>query len=101
MLPAVWDIIVVGGGLAGTVISSRLHEYNSSLQILVIEAGTDATDRPDLLYANTTNNAYAEFSWGYNTVPQEHVDDRVIGQPAGRGLGGGTITNGCEWQSKS
>lgn len=92
----VWDIIVVGGGLAGTVISSRLHEYNNSLQILMIEAGKDASGVAELVYPNATNEVYGEYSWGYTTEPQKHLNDRVIGQPAGRGIGGGTITNGCQ-----
>lgn len=97
-LPAVWDFIVVGGGIAGTVISSRLHQYNSSLQILMIEAGSDASGRADLLYPNTTNDAYHQFTWDYASVPQVNMDNRVIDQPAGRGIGGGSITNGCEYQ---
>lgn len=96
-LPAVWDFIVVGGGIAGTVISSRLHQYNSSLQILMIEAGSDASGRADLLYPNTTNDAYHQFTWDYASVPQVNMDNRVIDQPAGRGIGGGSITNGCEY----
>lgn len=40
------DYIIVGGGTAGCVLASRLLEGDSSLSILVIEAGSDVTQPP-------------------------------------------------------
>ncbi|RWA07596.1 hypothetical protein EKO27_g7510 [Xylaria grammica] len=97
MLPAVWDYIVVGGGLAGTTLSSRLHGYNSSLQILVVEAGGDAGQDPSILWENSTNLVHGTYDWAYLTTAQENLNGRHIDAPAGRCLGGGTAINGCEW----
>ncbi|KAI0419840.1 hypothetical protein F5X98DRAFT_334042 [Xylaria grammica] len=97
MLPAVWDYIVVGGGLAGTTLSSRLHGYNSSLQILVVEAGGDASHDPSILWENSTNLVHGTYDWAYLTTAQENLNGRHIDAPAGRCLGGGTAINGCEW----
>ena len=96
MLPAIWDYIVVGGGLAGTTLSNRLLGYNSSLQILLIEAGGDASHDPSILYENSTNLVHGTYDWAYLTTAQENLDNRHIDAPAGRCLGGGTAINGCE-----
>ncbi|KAI1270534.1 hypothetical protein F5Y18DRAFT_414235 [Xylariaceae sp. FL1019] len=97
MFPAVWDYIVVGGGLAGTVISNRLLSYNSSLQILLIEAGRDASHDSSILYHNSTNLVHGTYDWAYLTTPQPSLNNRHIDAPAGHCLGGGTAINGAAW----
>ncbi|KAK7972528.1 GMC oxidoreductase [Apiospora saccharicola] len=97
LLPVVWDYIVVGGGIAGSVISSRLFEQNTSLKILLIEAGPDVSNRADLVYYNSTNLVMGDFDWNYQTVPQANLGNRMIANPAGRALGGGSAINQCAW----
>ncbi|RYP69740.1 hypothetical protein DL771_005942 [Monosporascus sp. 5C6A] len=95
--PAIWDYIVVGSGPAGTVVSSRLLQYDSSARILLIEAGPDVNNRTDILYANSTNLIGGDFDWKYNSTRQTHLDGREISIPAGRCLGGGSGINLCVW----
>ena len=51
MLSNIWDVIVVVAGLAGSVISNWLHQNNSALNILVIEAGPDVSNNTITPYA--------------------------------------------------
>jgi choline dehydrogenase-like flavoprotein len=44
-LPAAVDYIIVGGGISGLVLATRLSE-NLKLQIIVLEAGPDRTSEP-------------------------------------------------------
>ncbi|KAJ0166101.1 Pyridoxine 4-oxidase [Colletotrichum tanaceti] len=98
MLPTdVWDYIVVGGGLAGSVVSSRLLALNNTAKILVIEAGRSAAGRSDILFVNSTNLVQGEFDWNYFSTPQAQLNNRVIQSAAGKGLGGGSLINTCGW----
>lgn len=97
MLHNIWDIIVVGGGLAGSVLTSRLAEYNQNLKILVVEAGQDLTGNTSILFApNQTALVGTNLDWSYDTIPQIGFGNRSIKNPAGKGLGGGTLINDCE-----
>lgn len=62
--------IIVGGGTAGCVMASRLLEYNSTAQILVIEAGHNVNDRTNILHFQSLNFFGSEFDWGYKSVPR-------------------------------
>ncbi|KAH7367926.1 hypothetical protein B0T11DRAFT_304877 [Plectosphaerella cucumerina] len=92
-----WDYIVVGGGLAGSVISNRLREQTPRSRILVIEGGINANDREDIVWVNSTNGQGGDFDWSYQSVPQVNLDNRVIPSNSGKGLGGGTLINGAFW----
>lgn len=96
MLSTVWDYVIVGGGLAGSVISSRMLEYNSSLNILLIEAGEDTRSRTDILYTNATNLMGGELDWQYPTKPVTALNDRSLVYNQGKGLGGGAAINSCK-----
>ena len=96
MLDEMWDFIIVGGGLAGSVLASRLFRQNTTLSILLVEAGPDASNNTITPYAN--NSALligSDLDWSYLTVPQSGLDNRPIGNPAGKALGGGTAINSC------
>jgi choline dehydrogenase len=99
MLSEVWDYIVVGGGLAGSVLASRLHQYNPGLSILLIEAGPNVANNTQIPYANDTNLVGSALDWQYLTVPQAGLDNRTIPNPAGKALGGGTAINSCKLDS--
>ncbi|GAB1195941.1 hypothetical protein APSETT444_005206 [Aspergillus pseudonomiae] len=93
-----FDYIIVGGGLAGSVVANRLYNANKSLNILLVEAGVDASDNTLIPYANNTAFLIGcDLDWGYVTTPQKNLEGRKIGNPAGKCLGGGTAINNCGW----
>ncbi|KAF2501931.1 putative glucose dehydrogenase [Lophium mytilinum] len=92
------DIIIVGGGTAGVVLASRLHQMKPELSILLIEAGPDVTN-----HAHISNPAEAAFlhgsdlDWMYMTAPQKHLNGLPRYNCAIKGLSGGTIINTGGW----
>lgn len=54
MLSEIWDFVVVGRGLAGSVLASRLHQQNPKLSILLVEAGADLSNNTVIPYAANT-----------------------------------------------
>jgi choline dehydrogenase-like flavoprotein len=94
MSAEIFDFIIVGGGLAGSALASRLQQRSPSLSVLIIEAGADVSDREDVLDGSQWLSLLgSDLDWAYNTVPQRHVNDRVLLNHAGRALGGGSVTN--------
>jgi choline dehydrogenase-like flavoprotein len=71
-----YDYIIVGGGTAGCVLASRLLQRQSSLLILVIEAGSDVSNHPHV--SKPQEAALLHFSdidYKYFTVPQKNLDN--------------------------
>ena len=92
--PESYDYIVVGAGIGGTVVSSRLKERHPDYSVLLIEAGHDASRDPMVqqpLMAPLLQGG--EFDWNYASVPQEGLDGRVVVENAGKALGGGSAIN--------
>jgi len=89
-----FDYVVVGGGSAGCVMAARLSE-DPSIKVLLLEAG--GSDRSPLIQAPggllpiMLSGAY---SWGYQSVPQRNLNDRVLHLPRGKVLGGSSSING-------
>ena len=72
-----YDYIVVGGGTAGCVLASRLSERQSSLSILVIEAGPDITNHPHVYKPfEAAHLHFSDIDFKYFTVPQKHLDNK-------------------------
>ena len=91
---SIHDFIIVGGGIAGSVLASRLHNRFPLLSILLIEAGLDVTKHP--LITDERNAPLllgSELDWNYSTVPQHHLNSRVCSNHAGKALGGGSAIN--------
>ncbi|KAF9475186.1 alcohol oxidase [Pholiota conissans] len=89
-----YDYIIVGAGTAGNVIASRLTE-DPLIQVLVLEAGVDdanvqAAIAPFLAPSLTPGTIY---DWGYNTVAQSNLNNRVLPYPRGKILGGSSTAN--------
>jgi choline dehydrogenase-like flavoprotein len=92
-----FDFIVVGAGISGTVVASRLHEQDPVLTILLIEAGPDPSGIEAAKLAAIPLNApllkHSELDWDYTTLPQKNLDDKERDAASGKGVGGGSLIN--------
>ena len=92
------DYVIVGGGLTGCVIASRLKQSNPALTVLLIEAGPDSSGDPRV--SNPMAGfalGHSELDWAYTTLPQPHLKGRTFYSPAGKTLGGGSVLNYGGW----
>ena len=92
------DYIIVGGGLAGCVLASRLHQGNPSKDILLLEARPDKHENPNIkmpLAAFTIHNTDLEYN--YKTTPQKHLNNRQVYNCGGKVLSGGSAVNYALW----
>lgn len=97
--PLDFDYVVVGGGLAGCVVASRLTE-DPDTTVLLLEAGGEG----NVLTRLPIGTFYlwdSAFDWQYRSVEQQfsaqYLNDRVIKLPAGKILGGGSMLNTLLW----
>ncbi|MDQ1129253.1 GMC family oxidoreductase [Microbacterium sp. SORGH_AS_0888] len=92
-----YDVIVVGGGAAGSVLAARLSE-DEAAQVLLIEAGPDHRGVHGILDAAHWDALIGgRYDYGYRSTPTPHVLGRSIGMPRGRVLGGSSSTNAMLW----
>ncbi|KAF2900010.1 hypothetical protein ILUMI_06174, partial [Ignelater luminosus] len=90
-----YDFIIVGAGVAGSVLTNRLTE-SGKFKVLVLEAGgqeNDFTDVPGF----ATYLARSNFNWGYKTVPQKNaclgLKNKQCNYPRGKAVGGSSVIN--------
>ncbi|KGO75080.1 Glucose-methanol-choline oxidoreductase, C-terminal [Penicillium italicum] len=89
-----FDYIVIGAGIGGLVIATRLSEDDTK-NILLVEAGPDRTEDPRVMTPGLTTTLFGdkEVDWDFMTEPQPHVNGRQIPQPRGRMVGGSSGLN--------
>ncbi|KAG7095828.1 hypothetical protein E1B28_006523 [Marasmius oreades] len=89
-----YDFIVIGSGAGGAVIANRLTE-NPATSVLVIEAGVSDKDQLNITvpFYTTRLSPNTPFDWNFTTVPQTHLNNRVLTYNRGFALGGSTTIN--------
>lgn len=86
------DFIIVGGGPAGCVLANRLSEDPGN-SVTLLEAG--GGDWHPLIHmpAGFAKMTKGIASWGWSTVPQKHMMDRVFRYTQAKVIGGGSSIN--------
>lgn len=96
-----FDYVVIGGGLAGLIVASRLSE-DQSLKVAVIEAGETGYDDDDRILSPAGNLYHPpqdKYKWGWQTTAQSGLlngdkTGRSVDWPRGKVLGGSSAING-------
>ena len=96
-----YDVVIVGGGAAGSVLASRLAE-NANTSVLLLEAGPDYPDPanlPDEIKFGHTSFAESpdsEHNWALRGTTTEEQGEIHVAQ--GKVIGGGSSINGQAMQ---
>lgn len=88
----IYDYVIVGGGSAGCVLANRLSA-DPAVSVLLLEAG--GSDRHPLfaMPAGFAKMTKGIGSWGWHTVPQKHLNNRVLRYTQAKVIGGGSSIN--------
>ncbi|MCV6576990.1 MAG: GMC family oxidoreductase N-terminal domain-containing protein [Cohaesibacter sp.] len=87
-----YDFIIIGGGSAGSVLAGRLSE-DPSASILLLEAGGGDKHPFYHLPAGFAKMTKGIGSWGWDTIPQKHMQNKIFRYTQAKVIGGGSAIN--------
>lgn len=91
-----YDIIIVGAGAAGSIVSAKLAAA-LDMNILLVEAGVETGNNDNInitdpaLWLNVVHNDTLE--WHFQSVSQTALNNRTIDLGFAKGTGGGAMHN--------
>lgn len=90
-----FDYIIVGAGSAGCVLANRLSA-DPNVKVCLIEAGKKDTSLMVKMPAGVGGliKQANDYNWGFFTEPQQHMENRRLYWPRGKGWGGSSSING-------
>jgi len=94
------DVVVVGGGSAGSAIAGRLSE-DAGTRVLVLEAGRADWSWDVLIHmpaALPFPIGNPRYDWGYRSEPEPFMGGRRVYHARGKVLGGSSSINGMIFQ---
>ena len=92
------DYIVLGGGLAGCAVATRLKEYSPLASVTLVEAGPDEHSNPLITEPMGTFQLHmSPLEYNYRTVPQEGYEGRRVYNAGGKVLSGSSSVNYAMW----
>ena len=87
-----YDYIITGAGPAGCVLANRLSE-DPTVKVLLLEAGSGDWNPLFKMPAGFAKMTKGVASWGWSTVPQKHMNNRVLRFTQAKVIGGGSTIN--------
>lgn len=90
-----YDVIVVGAGTAGSIVTRRL--VDAGRNVLLLEAGGRDTNPAIHELSRMGELWHSEDDWDYYTEPQAHAAGRRLHWPRGKVLGGSHSLNAMIW----
>ncbi|KAI0469214.1 choline dehydrogenase [Xylaria cf. heliscus] len=92
------DYIIVGGGLTGSIIASRLSQSPQKPKVILLEAGSDPSGNSAAAsFLSGLSLLGGEFDYAYRSEPVTNTANRIHTLNSGKALGGGTLINYGGW----
>lgn len=90
-----YDVVVVGAGTAGAIVTRRM--VDAGRRVLLLEAGGQDTNPMIHDLSGMGTLWHGPEDWDHYTTPQEHANGRRLHLPRGKVLGGSHALNATIW----